>query len=83
MTYVPRRAKAVDVLAAKLLRSAQTQHYTFVNMFMFTNLLICTLLQEAKAVYEKALEIDPNNAEARQGVQHCSQSLRNLKPEDR
>lgn len=39
--------------------------------------------QEAKAVYEKALEIDPNNAEAKQGIHHCSQSLRNLKPEDR
>ena len=40
-------------------------------------------IQEAKAVYEKALELDPTNAEARQGLQHCAQSLRNLKPEDR
>ena len=47
----------------------------FSNNFLF--------LQEAKAVYEKALEIDPNNLEAKQGIHHCSQSLRNLKPEDR
>jgi len=38
---------------------------------------------EAKAVYEKALEIDPSNAEAKQGLAHCQSSMRNLKPEDR
>jgi len=39
--------------------------------------------QEAKAVYEKALEIDSNNAEARQGIDQCKYALRNLAPEER
>lgn len=39
--------------------------------------------QEALDVYRKALDIDPNNAEARQGVDHCTFALRSLPPEER
>eukprot|EP00116_Pleurobrachia_bachei_P011602 sb/3471864/ len=38
---------------------------------------------EAKSVYEKALELDPNNMEAKQGYQHCVNQMRNLSPEER
>lgn len=39
--------------------------------------------QEAQAVYKKALELDANNAEAKQGYQHCMSAVRNLPPEER
>jgi len=38
---------------------------------------------EAKGCYERALAIDPNNAEARSGISNCYQSLKDLPPEQR
>ena len=34
-------------------------------------------------MYQSALEIDENNAEAKQGVQFCMNALRNQAPEER
>lgn len=39
--------------------------------------------QEAFDMYQKALEIDENNNEAKQGVQFCMNALRNQAPEER
>lgn len=38
---------------------------------------------EAKSCYDKALSLDPSNAEALEGVKHCYSALKQLPPEQR